>query len=159
MDLEKMVQVDETAVDKATLLQRVTHNLRAHNLDTSVTFPTFVLPELSPPEEGRFSTELYQRLARLQAQFDQLAVESEPIPAYSWGQRILAAVKRPFHQLTIFYVNKLGARQTAVNDELHRTLHLLLTELEQPDPRLAALEAEINRLQARLAALEGNEDG
>jgi len=159
MDLEEIVKVDETAVDKTALLQQLVQNLQTHDADTQVSFPTFELAELPSPENARFSPELYQRLARLHAQYDQLVIESNPIPAPAWGERLLAAVKRPFHQLAVFYVNKLRIQQTAVNDDLRRILHLLLTELEQPDPRIAALEAEITRLQARLAALEGNEDG
>jgi hypothetical protein len=81
-------------------------------------------------------------------------VEPAALATGSWLARLAAAVKRPFHQLAAYYANQAAAQQTAVNDELRRILALLAAALAEPDPRLGPLEAEIARLQQRLAALE-----
>lgn len=158
MDLNELIQLDETRIDKTAVLQRIAAQLAARDWAVDVSFPTFVL---AAPDDaaGRFSPELHARLQALLRSSDQVWVEEEAAAGQSVLGRAAAALKRPFHQLAVYYVNKLGARQTAVNDDVRRLLHQLVREAAQPDPRVARLEAEVAALQAEIARMKAERDG
>ncbi len=158
MKPDEVIQFGEIGVDKAAINRQLTENLQRHQIAIP-DFPDYILPDLHRDENARFPPELYDLLTRLNEAYDQIDVEITPTGTGPWRGRLIETLKQPFQQLVIFYVNKLAAKQTAVNDNLRRMLHLLITQMENPHPRLAELEAEIRRLRARVSELEKKQNG
>lgn len=133
MKLDELIQLDETRVDKTAVLQQIEQNLATRQF-TSPSFPTFQLELGSLPQDGTRSAMLLQKLAQLNEQSHQLWLEPQLPPATTTPQRFLNWLKRPFHQLVVFYVNKLGQQQNEINDRMRHILTLLIEEMNQPDP-------------------------
>ena len=62
--------------------------------------------------------------------------------------RLVQRVRSALHELVLFYVNRLAARQVRFNEQTARALALLVRDLE----------AEVRDLRARLAAIEANHE-
>lgn len=62
--------------------------------------------------------------------------------------RLVQRVRSALHELVLFYVNRLAARQVRFNEQTARALALLVRDLE----------AEVRDLRARLAAVEANRE-
>ncbi len=83
----------------------------------------------------RFPPAFYDHLYQAGLTFDvstvELHVTKIPIPIIG---TIIESFRQKFHQLVLFYVNKLAAEQTQVNENLLSALSILSQELEQmPD--------------------------
>ncbi len=132
MNLDEIIQLDESRIDKTAVLRQIEQKLALHQLDDTVKFPTFQ-PELPMlHENGSVSAELVQRLARLNAQASQLWLDPQLPPATTATGRLANWFKRPFHQLVVFYVNKLGQQQNEINDQMRQLIGQLIAELNQP---------------------------
>lgn len=133
MQPDELIQLDESRIDKTAVLQQIEQNLALHQLENAVTFPSFhiELPNLNT--NGRMSVELVQRLARLNSQASQLWLEPQLPPAKSAAGQILNRLKRPFHLLVVFYVNKLAQQQNDINDQMRQIITQLVAELNEPD--------------------------
>lgn len=132
MNLDELIQLDETQIDKTAVLQQLEQNLATRQF-TSPSFPAFQLELGNLPADGTLSATLLQKLAQLNDQSRQLWLEPQLPPARTTLQRILNWGKRPFHQLVVFYVNKLGQQQNGINDQMRQLITLLIAEMNQPD--------------------------
>ena len=134
MQLKELIQLDESRIDKLAVLQQIEQNLALHRLENSVTFPNFhtEMPVLN--QNGRISAELVQKLARLNSQTSQLWLDPQLPLARTVTGRFLNRLKRPFHQLVVFYVNQMAQQQNEINDQMWQVITQLIAELNQPDP-------------------------
>ncbi|MEZ4593434.1 MAG: hypothetical protein R3D55_20145 [Chloroflexota bacterium] len=132
MKLDELIQLDETQIDKTAVLQQIEQNLATRQF-TSASFPTFQLDLNNLPTDGTLSATLLQKLALLNDQSRQLWLDPQLPPARTLPQRLINGVKRPFHQLVVFYVNKLGQQQNEINDQMRQIITLLIAEMNQPD--------------------------
>ena len=83
----------------------------------------------------RFPAEFYDHLYQAGMIFDVSTVELEvtriPIPIIG---PIIERLRQKFHELVLFYVNRLAAEQAEVNENLLSAISILSQELEQmPD--------------------------
>lgn len=83
----------------------------------------------------RFPPAFYDHLYQAGLTFDvstvELHVTKIPIPIIG---PIIESLRQKFHELVLFYVNKLAAEQAEVNENLLSALNILSQELEQmPD--------------------------
>jgi hypothetical protein len=62
--------------------------------------------------------------------------------------RLVQRVRSALHELVLFYVNRLAARQVRFNEQTARALALLVHDLE----------AEVRDLRARIEAIEANRE-
>lgn len=157
MKPDKIIQFEESKVDKTDVYRQLAENLQRHQI-VMPNFPDYVLPELRGGADARFSPELYDLLACLNESYNQTGAAEDSVAADSWRGRLVEALKRPFRQLVVFYVNQSAAKQAAVNDDLRRALSLLAAQMENPHPRLAELERDIRELRARVKELEKERD-
>jgi len=98
------------------------------------------------PPDALFSRDLYEAVRYVGLGWDKVGVEmtltESRLPLVGGlVQRLRAAL----HELVLFYVNRLAARQIRLNEQTARALTILVRDLE----------AEIVDLRARTAALEG----
>jgi hypothetical protein len=72
---------------------------------------------------------------------------------------LLNEVRLAFHRLVVYYVDRLAGAQTHFNTHTVRMLRGVVTGIDQDDAsgRILRLEANIQVLEARLAALEAIE--
>jgi len=68
--------------------------------------------------------------------------------------RALDRLRRPAHQLVVYYVNLLAARQAGFNKALASALEQIAEEIEALSLRIADLERENERLKEQIATLE-----
>ncbi|WP_420645721.1 hypothetical protein [Candidatus Leptofilum sp.] len=134
MKLDKVIALDETHIDKTAVLQQIEHNLAKRQFTHPASFPTFQLELENLPQNGSLSAELLQKLAQLNEQTSQLWLDPELPPARTATERLLNRLKRPFHQLVIFYVNKMGRQQNEINAQMQQIITQLIAELNQTDP-------------------------
>ena len=132
--LDELIQLDESCIDKTAVLQQIEQNLAQHQLTAPINFPTFHLAPDTLSPNGQLSANLLQKLAQLNAQSSQLWLEPELPPAKTATERLLNRLKWPFHQLVVFYVNKLGQQQNEINDQMRQLITQLIAEINQPDP-------------------------
>lgn len=101
------------------------------------------------PPGATLSRELYEAIRHLELGYDKISVEmyltETRLPLIgSLAHRLRAAL----HQLVLFYVNRLAAKETRVHEE---TTHALATLVRD-------LEAEIRDLRDRIAVLEVSQE-
>ncbi|WP_420629569.1 hypothetical protein [Candidatus Leptofilum sp.] len=133
MKLDELIQLDETRIDKTAVLQQVEQNLAQRQFTSPASFPTFQLEVDSLPQNGSLSAELLQKLAQLNEQSSQLWLDPELPPAKTATERFLNWVKRPFHRLVVFYVNKLGQQQNEINAQMRQIITQLISELNKSE--------------------------
>jgi hypothetical protein len=108
-------------------------------------------------DSGRFSPEVYANLRRANATADRIAVSQQVseqrIPVIGG---VLQRVRQALHQLVVYYVNMLAGNQIRFNESMATAVTSLVADLEH-ETELASLQAEVQALQARLAALETKE--
>jgi hypothetical protein len=110
-----------------------------------VPWPSFSRTTADLPLEN-LPPALREALQEAAASYDQLWLP----PEKATGR--LAWLKQPLHQLSLYYVNKLGGKQTTVNDALLRLVQELVLLNNAQNQELVAL-------QYRLEALERKADG
>jgi hypothetical protein len=133
MNLDELIQLDETRLDKTAVLQQIEQNLAKRQFSHPTSFPTFQL-QADGLANNTLSPELRQKLAQLNEQVGQLWLDPQLPPAHTITQQVSNWLKRPFHQLVVFYVNKLGEQQNEINDQMRHILSRLIAEIDRPDP-------------------------
>lgn len=134
MNLDELIQLDKSRIDKTAVLQQIEQNLAARPFTEPPNFPTFQIELKSLPQDGQLSSVLLQKLVQLNEQASQLWLDPELPPAKTMKDHVLNRLKRPFHQLVVFYVNKMGQQQNEINDQMRQIITQLMTELNQPSP-------------------------
>jgi hypothetical protein len=150
-DVTEIVDIRDSEITVEDIMRRIradARRLRAELGDGS-NWPAYgtAAPAASADED------LYEHLRRAVATHDKLYVEMILTRRSRWGRFApLAALRRAFHELVIFYVNTLGSKQTLFNTQAVHTLSRLAE-------RQAALEETARRLEARIAELEAANQG
>ena len=133
MNLDEQIQLDENSIDKAAVVQTVAENLARHKLQPPEDFPTFAPEPLLHLSKSARVEALVQQVDQLNKQSTQLWLEPTlPLGETAW-QRLMVQLKRPFHQLIVYYLNQLAAQQNEINDQVRRILTLLTAELARPE--------------------------
>ena len=112
---------------------------------------------MSTQDSGRFAPEVYINLRRANATADRIAVtqqvSEQHVPLIGG---MLRRVRQALHQLVVYYVNMLAGKQILFNESIAAAVTGIAAGLEH-DAEVDSLRAEIQRLQARLSALEAKE--
>jgi hypothetical protein len=142
--LSEIVCIRADGVDEREALTKLAENYRAHNWpDTH--FACAFTPSASTQafSEVERSFLLYQ-LRNLDAA---LPIDLRPSGLPLIG-RLLDALKRPFHQLVIYYVNDALARVGTAQMIQARLIESLQAELSRAQRELAAAEAWTQQLES-----------
>jgi hypothetical protein len=100
------------------------------------------------PSDAAFGRDLYEAVRHLSLAYDKVNVEmmltETQMPLIG---RLIQRVRSALHELVLFYVNQLAARQARVNYQASRAMALLVRDLE----------AEVHELRSRLETLENKQ--
>jgi hypothetical protein len=89
-------------------------------------------PDPIPVAGRHLPPDFYEHLYQLQMSADRLALQPEIAPStVPLVGPLLDRLRRPWHQLVIFYVNRLAGQQMTLNRHLLRTVDLLAREVER----------------------------
>lgn len=70
-----------------------------------------------------------------------------PLEGQTFIQRIVAMVNRVVRRYLRWYINPIAEQQNAANDAIVRTLHGLVTTIEEQQATIAHLRARLARLE------------
>lgn len=159
-DLTDVIQIDDPQIDADEVARRVAENLRAHGLgeEGEAEFPEFAIVPPRFEEGARFPATLYHELEQAALAYGRTWVAPQPVAS---RLPLLARLKRAFHRLVVFYVNRLGERQMVVNAALLRVLTQMVKTLDDERSarqEVAALQCEVAEMRARLERLEQGKD-
>lgn len=149
--VRRVFELKDTAVNQEILAKRIADNLQKHQLTTPSSWPTFTLPSAPLSTETAVSASFLAALEQATAQYDKIWLDLA-IP--TTDNSFLTRLKRPFHQLVLFYVNKLGQRQIKFNDQLLRIIHQLVAAQNKKDVTIEKLQEQLTDLQKRIETLE-----
>lgn len=115
---------------------------------------------VAAPHGDRFSPSVYEALEEAGAMLDTVRVEPflSPLRLPLIGD-VWQKVRRPAHDLVIYYVNRLAGAQAAFNREIVTALRGLVADLDRggaadPAEEIAALRREVAALRQQVAALQ-----
>ena len=141
--IRHVFELEQTAVDQTNLAKRISKNLRTRPLESPLHWPTFALTTDRPSSESMTAANLHKMLDDAIKEYDQIWLELS-IPASD--RSISARLKRPFHQLVLFYVNKIGQKQIIFNDRLLRVLNGLVDLERERESKIQTLTQQVAHL-------------
>jgi hypothetical protein len=158
--LEEIIEIRDPEINVAEIIEEIRRNIRRRRSEAQgedVTFPTFdagLSPAIEPTEE--MEKVLHHHLNQASLHYNQIGVASQlmprPVPLVG---RLWTAFRREAHNLVIFYVNILAARQITFNDHVLQALNALAQMVTgRSRAEVARLEAELQALQQRVDQLE-----
>ncbi|VAW42978.1 hypothetical protein MNBD_CHLOROFLEXI01-4753 [hydrothermal vent metagenome] len=150
-DIRGIFEIGATAVNQNDLARRIAADLEVYQLDTPENWPEFAITAVSATNATTNPPELYASLEQAARAYDNMWVAIEIKPS-RWP--LVNFIKRGFHQLVIFYVNRLGERQIKFNDRILRAVNLLAADQAAQNNETAALKQQIIRLQNQIDKLE-----
>jgi hypothetical protein len=151
--VRQVYELGKTAVNQEALAARIAENLANHQLESPPDWPTFALTNTPAHSEFAASPDLRLAVEQATQAYDKIWVDLSIAAA---DKSFLARIKRPFHELAAYYVNRLGQRQIKFNDRLLRLIHRLIATENRKDAEIQALQTQLSDLQARIQALEDN---
>ena len=139
-------------LDAEAIMREIRARIRARRAEAKargLDFEAYADGLYPVPPDALFSRDLYEAVRYVGLGWDKVGVEmaltESRVPLIGGlVQRLRAA----FHELVLFYVSRLAARQVRFNEQTARALTLLVRDLE----------AETTDLRARLAASENPQD-
>jgi hypothetical protein len=142
------LEITASDLDTEAIMQEIRARIRARRAEArarGLDFEAYADGLYPLPPDAVFSRDLYEAVRYVGLGYDKVGVEmaltETRLPLIGGlGHRLRAAL----HEVVLFYVNRLAARQVRVNEQMARTLTTLVHDLE----------AEICDLRARLAELE-----
>jgi hypothetical protein len=157
---EEIIGIRDPEINVAEIMEEIRRNIRRRQSEArggKVTFPAFdatVTPDDETTEE--MERVLHHHLSQANLHYDKIGVALQfmprPVPLIG---RLWTAFRREAHNLVIFYVNTLAARQITFNDHVLRALNALAQMvMGKSRAEVARLEAELRTLQERVAQLE-----
>lgn len=147
--IRHVFELENTAVNTANLAQRISTNLQTRSLTLPTDWPSFALT--IDADAAPSAATLHTAIADAVQAYDQIWLE----PAIPTADNSFwARLKRPFHQLVLFYVNKLGQKQIIFNDRLLRAVHSLARLDDEKNREIEALRAQVAQLQQQIRDLE-----
>jgi len=140
--------IEGNEIDAEAIMKEIRTRIRARRAEArarGIDFEAYADGLYPLPPDAVFSRDLYEAVRYVGLGYDKVGVEmaltETRLPLIGGlGHRLRAAL----HEVVLFYVNRLAARQVRVNEQMARTLTMLVHDLE----------AEIRDLRARLAELE-----
>jgi hypothetical protein len=140
--------IEGNEIDAEAIMQEIRMRIRARRAEArsrGLDFEAYADGLYPLPPDAVFSRDTYEAVRYVGLGYDKVGVEmaltETRLPLIGGlGHRLRAAL----HEVILFYVNRLAARQVRVNEQMARTLTTLVHDLE----------AEIRDLRARLAELE-----
>jgi len=134
-------------VAPGTVEDRVRAILTSHGLAHAADTAYYTVQDPAPglPDDLRFA------LHDVIATSDQGGVELAIEPAQPAQPAPLQRLKRAFHQLVIFYVNKAIGRQVGFNAAAARALNLMAMRVAADEAEIAALRHELETLRAQMS--------
>ena len=138
MDLDRntvrqVFELEKTAVNQTDLAARIYNNLKMYELKAPTHWPAFALSSDALSHDTSSISDLREALNNAIKEYDKIWLELS-IPASD--KTFAARIRRPFHQLVLFYVNKLGQKQIKFNDRLLRIVNQLITSEEKKDDEI-----------------------
>jgi hypothetical protein len=158
--LEEIIEIRDPEINVTEIMEEIRRNIRRRRSEAqrkAVAFPTFdatVTPDAELTEE--MERVLHHHLSQANLYYDKIGVALQfmprPVPLIG---RLWTAFRREAHNLVIFYVNTLAARQITFNDHVLRALNALAQMvIGKSRAEVARLEAELRTLQERVDQLE-----
>jgi hypothetical protein len=157
--LEEIIEIRDPEINVAEIMEEIRRNIRRRRSETQgedVAFPAFA--GLSPATELTDELEkvLHHHLSEASLHHNKIGVALQfmprPVPLVG---RLWTAFRREAHNLVIFYVNTLAARQITFNDHVLRALNALAQMVvRESRVEVARLKAELQTLQKRVDQLE-----
>lgn len=136
--------------DGQRLQEAINTHLESRQFSAPNSWAEFAITAVSTSHPQPENNELISALNQATQYYDQLYVSIDitdsTIP-------LLTRVKQSFHQLALFYVNKLGEKQTRFNDRILRVLHPVVHKQLQQEAEIAELKEQIAQLQAKIAKM------
>jgi hypothetical protein len=137
-------------IDAEAIMQQIRARLRARRAEArarGMDFEAYADGLYPLPPDARLSRDLYEAVRSLNLSYDKLGVDlaltENRLPVMGG---LVQRARAAFHELVLFYVNRLGARQVRVNQHTARALAALVRDME----------AEIANLRSRLDKLEAD---
>jgi hypothetical protein len=141
-------EIESEALDTEAIMQQIRAGLRARRDEArarGLDWEAYADGLYPVPLDAVLSRDLHEAVRYLALEYDKVNVElalSETRVPFVGG--LVQRVRTALHELVLFYVNRLAARQTRVNYQASRAMTTLLRDLQ----------AEIRDLHARIDALE-----
>lgn len=155
MDVENINEVFKigglTAVNQGQIAHTIAAELEAQPFSTPEHWAEFAITAVSTPNQATSDSELHSALAQAAAHYDQIWVSMDLADS---SLPLLSRIKKNFHSLTLFYVNRLGEKQTRFNDRILRAANALAGKQLQQEAEIAELKEQIAQLQAAIAEME-----
>lgn len=162
---ETTIEIETPGVDADAIMKQIRENLRSRRKQAEAC--SFDLNGVAGGRcRGRFAPDLHRRLRQLSLSSSGVGVsvsvsDESSVPIISSLSRRL---RRAFHQLVVFYVNRLAVQQDHHNRQVVRVLAELMQALEgepyvehlktlQDD--MEALRSEVTRLTAQVETDDG----
>ena len=155
MDLENetvrhVFELEKTAVNQDDLARQITKNLKKHHLDTPNQWPTFTLASTLDGYHSDLAS-LQEAFNRATKSYDTIEVALSFTPS---DRSLMARIKRPFHQLVVFYANRLGQKQIKFNDHTLRLFNQLIASNAKKDTEIKELQSQLKFLQNRIQEID-----
>lgn len=141
-------QIESDVLDTEAIMQEIRARLRARREEArarGLDWQAYADGLYPLPPEAVLSRDLHEAVRHLSLEFDRVTVEmvlTETRLPLIGG--LVQRVRGALHELVLFYVNRLAARQTRVNYQASRAMTMLVRDLE----------AELRDLRARVDILE-----
>jgi hypothetical protein len=147
-DIQEGLEIWAPDLDTEAIMQQIRTRIRIRRAEAKakgLDFEAYADGLYPLPPDAPLSRELYEAVRYLGLGYDKINVDmvltETRLPVIGpLVQRLRAAL----HQVTLFYVNRQGARQIRVNEQTARALAALVRDLD----------AEVVDLRERLARLE-----
>ncbi len=134
------------------LLQEAIHtHLENHQFSAPDRWAEFAITAVSDSPYQTDDNEIRTALDQATQYYDQLYITPEITDS---SIPLLTRIKQSFHQLTLFYVNKLGEKQTRFNDRILRVVNPVAQKQAEQEAEIAALKEQIAQLQQTIAEME-----
>jgi len=140
--------MEAPGLDVEAIMQEIRARLRARRAEArarGIDFEAYADGLYPLPAGAVFSRDLYEAVRYAGLGWDKVGVEmmltETRLPVVG---RLAQRVRAALHELVLFYVNRLAARQVRYNEQTARALAVLVRDLE----------VEVADLRSRLAVLE-----
>jgi len=144
----EQAEIEAPDVDAEAIMQEIRARLRARRAEAKargLDFEAYADGLYPLPADAILSRELYEAVRLVGLGYDKvnvdLALTETRLPVLG---RVVHRVRAALHDLVLFYVNQLAARQIRFNEQTARALVAMQRDLE----------AEVRDLRARVASVE-----
>ena len=140
--------IEGSDIDAEAIMQEIRARIRARRAEAraqGLDFQAYADGLYPLPPDAVFGRDLYEAVRYVSLGYDKVGVEmalTETRLPLIGG--LVHRLRAALHEVVLFYVNRLASRQVRVNEQMARTLTLLVHDLE----------AEVRDLRSRVTKLE-----